>query len=370
MLKLEQVSLALIVIICCSCTGEAKSSTSVTAQTAYQEDSIVITEPSSNKEEIRVPVPVDGNNKTSTIIDLPNKKSDPKVIAPTGTPKSQTSLNAEKPLMTSKLDDTINTPAPTTNETKDPTIEEKLVITTKPTQVNGTKQPESITPLSEPKTTQAANAYIQPLDELLKKYVSSSGFVDYTGLKNNSSKLEAIIKLLQSNVPNNNWDKPRQLAYWINAYNVFTLKLIIDNYPVKSIMDLHNGKPWDVKWISLGGITYSLNQIEHEIIRPSFNDARIHFAVNCAAKSCPTLSNEAYNPESLESQLDKNTKSFINNPAFNSIARGKVSVSKIFEWYKEDFGNLISYLNKYSKVQIGTGAQISFNEYDWSLNGK
>jgi hypothetical protein len=134
-------------------------------------------------------------------------------------------------------------------------------------------------------------------------------------------------------------------------------------------MDLDNGKTWDVKWIKLGGKTYSLNQIEHEIIRPQFKDARIHFAVNCAAKSCPPLYNKAYTEENVNRYLEKRTIQFINDNKYNSISTKKAEISKIFEWYQEDFGDLITYLNKYLKQEdISKKAKVSFKEYDWSLN--
>ena len=135
-------------------------------------------------------------------------------------------------------------------------------------------------------------------------------------------------------------------------------------------MDLDGGKTWDVKWIDIGDKKYSLNQIEHEIIRPQFNDARIHFAVNCAAKSCPPLYNRAYTETNVNDYLEKRTKLFINDRNFNQIVPMGAKVSKIFEWYKEDFGDLRDYINKYSKTKLNRAAQIDFKEYDWSLNGK
>ena len=124
---------------------------------------------------------------------------------------------------------------------------------------------------------------------LLRKYVNSSGKVNYKGFKSDKSKLDAYLKELENNPIQENWSKAKKMAYWINAYNAFTIKLIVDNYPISSITKLHGGKPWDVKWIKLGGQTYSLNNIENDILRPKYKDARIHFAVNCAAKSCPPL---------------------------------------------------------------------------------
>ncbi len=158
------------------------------------------------------------------------------------------------------------------------------------------------------------------------------------------------------------------MAFWINAYNANTIKLILKKYPVKSITDLDGGKPWDVKWIKIGSKTYSLNNIEHDIIRPRYKDARIHFAVNCAAASCPPLPNKAFTAANLNSLLESRTRSFVRNSKYNTINDDAVKVSKIFDWYGEDFGDLREYLNKYAATEIPEGTEIGFAEYDWALN--
>lgn len=207
-----------------------------------------------------------------------------------------------------------------------------------------------------------------PFDALLKKVVSSSGVVDYPLLKSNMQDLNSYCKSLEDNPPLSSWGKNEKLAYWMNAYNAYTLKLIAENYPLQSITDLHGGKPWDKKWINLDSKSLSLNDIENVIIRPTFKDARIHFAVNCAAKSCPPIANYAFTSRNVNSKMEALTKSFINSSS-NSITKDKISVSKIFDWYKEDFGKLIDFINKYSDVQVDPNAQIEYMEYDWSLNG-
>lgn len=205
-------------------------------------------------------------------------------------------------------------------------------------------------------------------DALLKKHVSANGTVNYKTLKKDKSKLDAYCTLLSTHPVQKAWTKDKKLAYWINAYNAFTLKLIVDNYPLKSITDLHGGKPWDQKWINIGTKKYSLNQIENDIIRPQFKDPRIHFAVNCAAKSCPKLMNGAFLENYLDTQLDNQTKAFINNSVANTLQSNKVQVSKIFEWYAVDFGDLNAFLNKYSNTKINKGAPITYKEYNWQLN--
>ena len=208
----------------------------------------------------------------------------------------------------------------------------------------------------------------QVWDELLNKYVSNNGKVNYEGLKSETDKLNNYLMALSDNFIQSDWKRNEKMAFWINAYNAFTVKLILDNYPVKSITDLHGGKPWDAKWIELGGKVYSLNQIENEILRPRFKDPRIHFAVNCAAKSCPPLLNKAWRPDTLESLFEKQTKKFINNEAFNRLSEKEIAVSKIFDWYGVDFGDLIPFLNRYAGNNIDPNAKVTYQDYDWALN--
>lgn len=208
----------------------------------------------------------------------------------------------------------------------------------------------------------------QTFNELLSKYVDDQGKVNYQAFSKETEKLDGYLNELSEKSPQSSWSRDQKLAYWINAYNAFTIKLILNNYPVKSITDIEGGKPWDSKWIKLGESKYSLNQIENEIIRPRFNEPRIHFAVNCAARSCPPLANQAFTDENLELLLQEQTKSFINDAGFNEIAASSISISKIFEWYADDFGNIISFLNKYSDKKIDAQAKVTFRDYNWSLN--
>ncbi len=207
-------------------------------------------------------------------------------------------------------------------------------------------------------------------DYLLRTFVNDAGKVNYAGIKAKKQFLDNYLKDLKNKPPQKDWSRNEKLAYWINAYNAFTVKLIVDNYPVSSITALHGGKAWDVKWIEIGGKNYSLNNIENDILRPEFKEPRIHFAVNCAANSCPPLLNKAWTPNSLETYFEQRGKVFINDPKFNKISAHKVQISKIFQWYAADFGNLIAFLNKYSKVDIDPKAQVFYLDYDWALNKK
>jgi len=227
---------------------------------------------------------------------------------------------------------------------------------------------EEVKPAPAPAKPQKALPNHASWNSLLQKNVSSSGKVNYKGFKAAKGDLQKYLDDLAANTPQSDWTRKETMAYWINAYNAYTVKLIVDNYPVKSITDLEGGKPWDKKWIKLGSKTYSLNNIENDILRPKYKDARIHFAVNCAAKSCPPLLNKAWTAGNLKSNFEKQAKAFINNSSFNSVGAGNVEISKIFEWYAVDFGNIIEYLNKYSTTKINADGKVGYKEYDWALN--
>ncbi len=217
-------------------------------------------------------------------------------------------------------------------------------------------------------------------DRLLKKYVSSSGKVNYKGFINDSSALNKYLNSLRNTPPNDKtWTKSEQMAYWINAYNAFTIKLIIDNYPIGSIKDISStiqipfvNTPWDIKFITIGDIRMDLNQIEHGILRKKFDDPRVHMALVCASKSCPILLDQAYTPEKLDQQLTRQTKAFLVDPMRNKISEEKLQLSMIFKWYHMDFekngGSVTSFINTYSTYAIKTNAKISYLEYDWRLN--
>lgn len=215
---------------------------------------------------------------------------------------------------------------------------------------------------------------------LLNKHVDEAGNVDYKGFKSEEKALNEYLTVLSKNHPDNSWKRNDRLAFWINAYNAFTVKLIVKNYPVKSIKDLGGSiykvnTPWDIKFIKIGEEVYDLNNIEHGMIRKEFSDPRIHFAVNCASVSCPKLRNEAYVGTTIEQQLEDQAKYFINNKVKNQIkSTKKAKLSKIFRWYKGDFTSsgmsIVEYINQYADVKLEADAKIEFLDYDWDLNGK
>ncbi len=206
-------------------------------------------------------------------------------------------------------------------------------------------------------------------DQALLLNVSEDGKVDYNGFMRDSSQLYKYFKQLSENPPQEDWTRDEKLAYWINAYNAYTIKLIIDSYPLKSIKDLED--PWGKKFFKINGEWYSLGDLEHKILR-KFGDPRIHFAINCASISCPVVWNRAYTAENLQTALDQQTEKFINDPIRNTITENVVSVSKIFSWYKKDFkvngGDVKDFINRYAAVKIENQPKKGYKDYDWNLN--
>mgnify|MGYP000023507061 CR=1 FL=1 len=219
------------------------------------------------------------------------------------------------------------------------------------------------------------NAQTSIFNKLLQTHVSNKGIVNYKAFKNDNAKLDTFISYLEKTSANKSWSAEKTKAFWANAYNAYTLKQILENYPVKSIMDIKKKEKdaWNIPFAKVGGKTYTLNQIEHDVLRKNFNDPKIHVAVNCASGSCPQLGNFAFTEDNYETKTKELMKKFINDTTRNKISKKKVQLSEIFNWYKGDFtkkGSLIDYLNKYSDTEIKANAKISYLKYDWTLNGK
>ncbi|MBD0851628.1 DUF547 domain-containing protein [Maribacter arenosus] len=207
-------------------------------------------------------------------------------------------------------------------------------------------------------------------DHLLKKYVDNHGNVDYKEFKQDRQRLDDYLVYLAENPIADTASAEEQLAFYINLYNAGTVQLILDHYPLKSIKDIF--RPWGKDRIKIGSETYSLGEIEHDILR-NMDEPRIHFAINCASYSCPRLLNEAFSASKIEKQLEKATSQFINDPSKNNIKRNAVALSKIFKWYNDDFTNknsLIDFVNKYADIEILQDVDIDYLTYDWGLNEK
>lgn len=218
------------------------------------------------------------------------------------------------------------------------------------------------------------------LDAILKSKVKSER-VDYASLKSDPSELNAYLGQLASVEESEfkAWSEAQQLAMLINLYNAATLKLVIDHYPVDSIKDIGGlfRKPWDIESLTLFGKTTTLNHLEHEILRKNYNEPRIHFAIVCAAKGCPALLNEAYTAGKLDAQLKKQGEQFIRDVNKNRVDAGKKTVylSKIFDWFEDDFtkdGSVIEFVKPYFSTSdakaLNKGFKVKHTGYDWSLN--
>lgn len=217
-------------------------------------------------------------------------------------------------------------------------------------------------------------------DALLKKYVSAGGVVNYKGFQTDSVALNGYLNQLSQHPPNEKtWSKEEQMAYWINAYNAFTIKLITRYYPLKSIKDIGSSiqipfvnTPWDIKFITIGKEKMDLNNIEHGKLRKQFDDPRIHMALVCASKSCPILLNEAYDAKKLDEQLSRQSKAFLADPYRNKVSPDKPQLNMIFKWYGMDFNtkgsSVREFVNRHSTVKIKPDAKISHLDYDWALN--
>jgi hypothetical protein len=234
-------------------------------------------------------------------------------------------------------------------------------------------------------------------DTLLKKHVRTlrngqASEVDYAGFTADRTALQSYLvstsKVTQSEF--DRWSNSAQLTFLINAYNAWTVELVLTGYPsIKSIKDLGSfiQSPWKKRFISLLGETRSLDDIEHGLIRGSgrYNDPRIHFAVNCASIGCPALRMEAYVAERLNSQLEDATQMFLSDRTRNRVESHKLKVSSVFKWYRPDFekgwrgaNTLGQFLALYSAPlglnvdnanQLSTGKlSIEFLDYDWRLN--
>lgn len=227
-------------------------------------------------------------------------------------------------------------------------------------------------------------------DAILRKNVvlleaGRASQVRYAGFAADRAALKAYLDSL-SKVPEaefNGWPKPERMAFLINAYNAFTVEKVLTRYPnLKSIRDFGTvfGNPWKDRFFTLLGQGSTLDRIEHEMLRKpgAYNEVRVHYALNCASIGCPMLREEAYTADKLDRQLEEQAVRFLSDRSRNRFASGRLEVSKIFDWFKEDFGVREQYFARYANLladgpdaqkTVGeAGAPLAFLEYDWSLN--
>jgi len=214
--------------------------------------------------------------------------------------------------------------------------------------------------------------------ELLTKYVSN-GHVNYAGFKRDEARLDQYLKVLEQVDPER-LPREEQFAFYINAYNVWTIKLILTGYPgVKSIKDLGSllQSPWKKEFVRINAKTLTLDDIEHTILRPRYKDPRVHFAIVCASKSCPPLIAEPYLGAVLDAQLNRSTRDFLNTPAHYRLDHNTFWVSSIFKWFAEDFNkDVVGFYANHAEANLKNNLEanrdrieVKYLDYDWSLNG-
>ncbi|MFP5470818.1 MAG: DUF547 domain-containing protein [Bacteroidia bacterium] len=205
-------------------------------------------------------------------------------------------------------------------------------------------------------------------ESLLKLYVNVPGNVNYEGFKRDKDKLESYVSYLKSMPIQDEWTDDAKKAYWLNIYNAYVVKIVVDNYPVKSINDIKNAFGQKVILIGEKDI-YSLNDVE-DMLR-KMKDPRVHFGMTKAAMSSPKLSNIAFTYENVDKRLEALAINFLNTPNKNMISTEEVKLNEIFKTYAKDFpskGALIDFLNKYARAEIDAKAKISYLEFNWNLN--
>ena len=223
-------------------------------------------------------------------------------------------------------------------------------------------------------TASQAQNWMEPYNRLLGKYVTSGG-VKYAEWKNNAADMQALQTVVDGIAKESisGLDKRQQLAFYLNAYNAWILHEALGKYPTASVKDTFFTF-FTAKKITVAGQKTSFNALEKDnVIRSKFGEPRVHFALNCASRSCPPLNREAFSGPKLEEQFEKLAKGYVNSEkGVKYSAESKTAqLSKIFDWYKDDFkagGGVLAFINKRRATPIPNDAKISYQEYDWGLN--
>ena len=208
----------------------------------------------------------------------------------------------------------------------------------------------------------------KPCNDFLKKHVSDKGVVNYDKVLKNMEELNLIASNFSKISPNKSWTESEIKSFWINVYNINVIKLLAENYPLKSITYIRD--PFQMEFISFDGDKISLDHIVNVMLRP-LNDPRIHFVLYTTAISSPVLRNSTYSAEKIDDDLNVACNLYINDTSKNKIGVKACSLSKIFEWNITDFmgkNNIISFINEYSRIGINDDTKISFMDYNWNLH--
>ena len=218
-------------------------------------------------------------------------------------------------------------------------------------------------------------------DELLSSYAVMGDedivLVDYAAIEDGGKDaLDSYIASLEQ-VEISEYPRDEQFAYWVNLYNAATVQVIVENYPLDSIRDigLLGQGPWKDKSITVEGRELSLDDIEHAILRPIWQDVRIHYAVNCASIGCPNLALKAYRSDLLEEMLDEAAVAYVNHRRGFAERDGELIASNIYDWYQSDWGteqDVLAHAREYANEETAELLQdaeyIDGYDYDWSLN--
>ena len=247
---------------------------------------------------------------------------------------------------------------------------------------DGASGPQGFWPTVTGNETLDHNAWTRLLSRHVSRGPDRVDRVDYRtwhGSAADRAALTDYLVMLQSRDPRR-LSRNGQMAYWANLYNAETVRLVLAAWPVKSIQDIRPNPlaigPWKTPTLSVAGITLSLDQIEHRILRAGFKDPRVHYALNCASVSCPDLRRQAWTADNLQADLDTAARAYVNHPRGVRMVRGKLVVSSIYVWFKADFGGndvgVLSHLAHNAgpglKTQLATVSSIGGNAYDWRLN--
>jgi hypothetical protein len=225
-----------------------------------------------------------------------------------------------------------------------------------------------------------------PWDEILAKYLSEHpdgvNRFDYAGLRDapaDRAGLEDYIDALEASAPSQ-MQPDQAFAYWANLYNAVTVRLIVDEAPSNSIREIRprlwSIGPWGVERVTVEGEALSLDDIEHGVMRPRFDAAMVHYAVNCASIGCPNLKATAWRAEGLQADLEAAARAYINHPRGVTVTQDGIVVSRIYRWFREDFGDsedgviahLLTFADPELAAQIEARPTIAGHAYDWSLN--
>lgn len=237
----------------------------------------------------------------------------------------------------------------------------------------------------------AASPALGSFDALLARYVAADAdgvnrvaYGAWKAAPADRAALDTVVTTLAQERPSR-MPRAAQFAYWANLYNALTLQEVLRHYPVASIRDIKSRGvldfgaligPWKTQLVTVEGRRLSLDDIEHGVMRPTFRDPRVHYAVNCASIGCPNLQRRAFRAETLDAQLDAAARSFINHPRAVRVENGRLRLSSIYDWFRADFGDfaaLRTHLSRYAnpdlRQAILAATGVAGYGYDWQLNG-